>query len=224
MKVTMCRLATVAVLACATAAWAGPWANPAGAGDDFTYANGGDVNGLFGEPFVAGNTFFFANANFQVNASNGGQQTQSDMTFFDVMVNPGLFFSEMSVTAFGSYTVVGEGSYVDLDSGLSLTENVGLLRNWTGPLSTSPTFPVATPSSGIWSGQALVDVTFEFPSPADSIHVELSSLIDAVAGAIGSSEINVQYEDLTITFGIVPEPASLVLLGLGGLSLLRRRR
>ncbi len=201
----------------------GPWVSPSGAGDGFTYANGQDIKGLFGSPDVYGNTFYFTNANFHVQASNGGHATQSDVASFDIMVNPGLFFSTMTVQAFGSYSIVGEGSSVNLDSAIGLKENTGLERTWSGPLNTTPGFPI-TSGSGTWNGNALVDVTWVFPTPADSMHVELSCLIDAIAGAGGSSEINVQYEDLVISFGLIPEPASLLLLGLGGLGLLCRRR
>ena len=212
----------IGLMVCVPAALGGPWGSPGGNGDDFTYANGQDINGLFGSPVVDGNTFYFVGANFQIQASNGDHTTQEDTASFDVTVNSGLFFSTMTVHAFGSYSVVGEGSSVGLDSGIELAENAGLERIWSGPLNTTPGFPI-TSGSGTWSGDAMVDVTWEFPTPADSMHVELSCIIDALAGSVGSSQINVQYQDLAISFGVIPEPASVLLLGLGGLGLLRRR-
>ncbi len=212
----------IGLMVCAPSALGGPWESPGGNGDGFTYANGQDINGLFGSPVVYGNTFHFLYANFQVEAVDGGSASQSDTTSFDITVESGLFFSTMTVQAFGSYSIVGEGS-ADLNSGIELAENAGIMRNWSGPLNTTPAFPI-TSGSGGWSGDAMVDVTWEFPTPADSMHVELSCIIDAIAGDDGSSEINVQYENLVISFGVIPEPASLLLFGLGGLGLLRRRR
>lgn len=215
---------------------AGPWSQPNGASNSFTYANGGDINDHFGEPFLSASedTFYFINANFQVNASNGTTDQEDDTVSFDVFANPGLQFSLIRVTANGSYSATGPGeNEVDLSAMLALTE-LGANnqydggagddgRMWTGTLDTAPSFPKSNASGG-WSGLATVDITFEFPVPDDSLHVSMSNDVIAITGAGGSAEINVQYQDLKIELVVVPEPASLSLMGIGVLALLRRRR
>jgi len=216
---------SVALLAMGTgSAMAGTWATPNGASDSFSYANGQDINGFFGDPFVSADTFFYVGANFQVNASNGSSSSQGDVTSFDVTANPGLQFSLIRVTAFGSYAATGPGmNQVDMDANLSLTELGGAARTWNGPMITNPTFP-ASDASGGWSGLSNVDVTFEFPTPHDVLHVEMANDVFAITGESGSAELNVQFQDLKITFQLVPEPASLSLMAVGALALLRRRR
>jgi hypothetical protein len=221
----------------ATAAFAGAWAAPGGSSASFTYANGQDINGLFGEPFVdtANDTFYFVESAFQVNAANGSTDTQFDEVSLDVFANPGLTFSLMRVTANGSYNAGGGGSTneVDLQAMLNMTElgpnnaydggagDDG--RQFSGGLVTTPGFPKSN-EAGSWSGLANVDVTVEFPIPDDAIHVSISNNVIAITTAGGTAELDVQYSDLKIEFQLIPEPASLSLMAVGALALLRRRR
>ena len=230
MTATRCTRIAVAALAAVVLssmpALAGPW-GPTGPADNFTYSNGQDINGCFGTPIVSGDTFYFLESNFQVNAANGTTDTKDDTVSVDLLANQNMQFSSMQVTAFGSYSLIGDGSQVNLNAGLTMHENAGLERTWSGPLMTEPAFPIAfggaVPNSGAWNGSALIDVTYVFPLPSDNIHVSLSNMVLAIAGPAGTAELNVQYEDLAITFNLIPEPASLALLAVGAALLIRRR-
>jgi hypothetical protein len=238
--------AAVAMLS-AVPAVAGPWAQPGGAGQGFGYsqsfsfANGQDVNGLFGEPFLdsANDTFYFFESAFQVTSQNGGSSSQFDEVSLDVYANPGLTFSLMRVTANGSFNAGGGGASneVDLSAILSLTE-LGANdmydggggddgRDFSGDMvaitDDGGTFPKSN-DAGTWNGLATVDVTVVFPVPDDAIHVSMSNDVIAITTAGGTAEIDVQYQDLKIEFQLIPEPASLSLLAVGALALVRRRR
>ena len=223
--------AAVAMLMIASPAVAGPWTTPSGSTDffgnplDFTYSNGGDINGLFGDPLLVGNDFFFSTS-FTVNASNGATSQQSDTVSFDILANPGLMFSSIMVTAFGSFAITTDGS-VDVTADLTMLENPGagsLERSFTGSLATDVAFPITTPGNGVWNGTSAVDVEFVFPTPHNNIHIELFNDVISIAGPNGSATINMQIEDLMIGFTVVPEPATLTILCLGGALLIRRRR
>ncbi|MFQ5429536.1 MAG: PEP-CTERM sorting domain-containing protein [Phycisphaerae bacterium] len=216
--------AVVAALVIASPAFAAPWSIPSGTATNFSYSNGGDVNGLFGDPLVSGDSFFFFASNFQASAVNGGTDNVNDTVSFDVVANPGKQFSQMMVTAFGSYNVLGPNSSVDINATLQMVENAGLLRTF-GPanLVTNPPFPV-TSGNNSWNGQADIDVSFVFPSPSPDIHISLSTVLDAIAGIGGSAEGNLQFQSLEIQLITIPEPASLALVALGGIALIARRR
>jgi hypothetical protein len=225
LKTVACGLAVAAMGLFATSALAAAWGTASGDAGDFTYSNGQDINGFFGEPWIPGdNTFYYVSANFQVSSANGapGFAQQSDTTSFDAVADPGLQFSLIRVTAFGSYAVTGNGASVDLDAGLGISENGGMGRNWAGPLTTTPGFPV-TAGSGDWSGLSVVDITFELPVPYNSIHVAMANDVVAISVPGSSATINVQFQDLKIEFEVIPEPGTLALLALGGLALLRRK-
>ena len=203
-----------------------------GSADEFTYSNGHDDNGHFGVPIVDGNSFYFM-TDFLVNSQDGEavpgyEEAQSDTVYFNVQANPDRQFSFLRVYAFGDYSVTGDDTNsVEASASLSITETGGLGRNWAGPLATSPTFPVdgddPTPD-GPWTGGVTVDFSFTLPIPHDNINVALSTDVITITTEGGSATINAQFDELEIKFLTIPEPASLSLLAVGGVALLRRRR
>lgn len=215
-------VALLAALGTTTPAWAGAWSTPSGDAGDFTYSNGGDLNGNFGNPFVFPNQFVFSTS-FSVLASGGSSDSMGDTVSFDAVADPGLLFSGVTVTALGSYAVTGDGS-VDLETTLSMTENGGLARTFDDDLNTDVAFP-ATSGQGTWNGNAVVSVTTAFPTPHNDIHFELSTALEALSGAGGSAQLNVQFESLVIELSVIPEPTSLSLVAVAaGMLLIRRRR
>ena len=206
--------AVVAAMMLAAPAMAGPWSNPTGTADNF------------GDPFVSGDTFIFNGSNWQANAPAGtGLVSVDDTLSVHVRAKPLRQFDFLRVYVFGSYAVTGDTSnYVDAFGEMSATETGGLLRNWTGPLVTSPAMPVEGADSGIWDAGATLDFDLVLPTPDDELDITLSQTILAFSTESGSAEINVQFEQLWLEFVVIPEPSSLALLAVGGLALLRRRR
>lgn len=213
-------------------AMAGAWTIPGGSTDSlgndlsFTYSNGGDVNGLFGDPFIFNDAFFFTTA-FSVLADDSGPNAaQGDALSVDILADPGLLFGSVSVSASGSFSIISDGE-VDVSANLSMSENDGLTRTFgPEPLITTPvTFPISTPGSGNFTGDAMVDVEMVFPTPSNDINITLTNDILAISGPGGSAEVNIQFQDLSLTFNLIPEPSSMILMAMGsGVLLLSRRR
>ncbi|MCP4589567.1 MAG: PEP-CTERM sorting domain-containing protein [bacterium] len=232
-RVAVLGAVVVALSLGATSAWAGAWTTSSGNADGFSYSGGGDLNGLFGDPFVFGGSFFFTQSDFHVQSVDGGPTTlpeaQSDTMSVDVLADAGLTFSLIRVTAHGSYAVTEGGASADIDAGLAISENGTVFpnpgpRSWNGPLVTQPVFPVSTADSGTWNGLSTVDISFILPAPHSSLNLSLSNDLLTISTVGSSAEINMTFEDIEIQLEVIPEPATFGLMAMGGLALLRRRR
>ena len=101
-----------AIMLTTSPAFGGAWAIPSGNTDSlggdlsFSYSNGGDINGLFNDPFIFGDAFFFTTS-FTAGAANGASASQADTLSVDILADPGLKFGSVSVQASGSYSIDG---------------------------------------------------------------------------------------------------------------------
>ncbi|MFQ5422780.1 MAG: PEP-CTERM sorting domain-containing protein [Phycisphaerae bacterium] len=229
----VCAVAVAAVLVGATVASATPWTVPAGVAQDFDYSGGGDLNGLYGDPLVAGNSIFFPSTSLSLNVqggAGGASANVNDTVSFDMQVHTGFQLSFVTITAFGQYNLTGVGSQSNVTTDYQVVENAGLQRTFSVGLTTTPvSFPLTvTPGSGdlagSWDGLAEADISFVLPSADSNLHVSLATALDALAAAGGTADINATFQSIQFQFFFVPEPASLAMLGVGGLALLLRRR
>ena len=227
-------IATIA-LGSTQSVMAAAWTNAAGVAPSghFTWSNGGDVNGFFGSPTVTlTDRFVFNVGGFGVNdpAGDASSTVQTDTVSWDLDMSPGFQLTGMEVRVRGSYLVNGVGSYVDVQGTLSITEFAAQgmnpnPRNWNAPivLATPGPAPI-TSGQGLYSGVSTIDISFEFPAPDDQLHISFANLLEAFAVAGGNASVNQQFQNFELEVMLIPEPATLSLLGLGAAALIRRRR
>jgi|GEM_PF-4632024 len=222
------------------------------AGDDITLGNGSvGIMVMSGGAASTGDDFF-VNANSSL-TMNGGTLNVGDRLITDanggIVVNGGDIVADDDFYFFGSSQIaVNSGSMIVKDKmrlddpNAKVTVNGGLLRSQefgfcsTSDCSTSYVLngTLEINGSGIYQSQAPVDAS----SPVSQLSVAMAQALIA-DGTITTSEaaplhLGVQSvivpdffgnTDLTFTqISIVPEPGSLLLLGLGGLGLLLRRK
>ncbi len=226
LKVVVFAALCIALVGRASVSHAGSWSIPAGQADHFSYSNGGDLNGLFGDPVISGDSFFFPGIDFVATAADGSTDLQMDTVSFDVVANPGLRFGLMRVTLWGDYAVSGDPLFqsADVDALLTWDENVPPQRHWEGPAFTTPTMPVHG-GAGEWSGLAVIDPSF-LGQEVSSLHVEFGVEMMVVSAPGGTSEIRLLTppEGFDLTFTLIPEPTSFSFFGVGILVVGRRLR
>ncbi len=223
-NIVFCGVLAIAFLSVGAAPVSAGWG---GTAQDFTYFNGGDLYGKFGEPFAVGNKLVFTDVIFQANAQDGGHDQDGDTVSWDIQCNPGWKLTAVGIWAFGSFAMIGEGSHVAVDLQLSVTELEGLNRTWTD-LDTQywpGAFPLYYPQyvQGAWYGISEMDLSSALPEPAELLHIDMTSILDAWAAAGGGAQINTQGQDIEFEFFFIPEPGTLALLALGVLAFAGRR-
>ncbi len=221
--------ALAAVFCCAVPVQAGLWSVPAGAAQDFTYANGQDEHGFFGEPIILGNKLIFTPSPFVAHAESDNSSLRHDTVSFDLLIKPNRRLDGIgSITMQGFYSAEGQDSLVDAWSEYSVDELGGSGRHFAAGMVTSPVaFPLAadvTAISGSWSGE----VNMQAPGPANPfhqlLHIEFSTTVmaDAVVGGNATVSQILPQVEFDFAFTLIPEPGSVPLIVLGCVFVMRR--
>jgi len=200
-----------------------PWSTPNGSTTDFDWVNGFSDNGLFGDPTVIGSTFVFTPNSFKATSLNGVAASVSDRLQFDLIIKNSKVLTNFTVNEIGDFQITGTGQVQA--GGLLLLTNLNTGVPLASSLTTTPGSPMVGPTAGAlqWSGFASVT-----PLPANGwtkVRVVLNNILDAASGPNSTATIEKKFASgaIEITF-IIPEPASLSLVGLAGMLLIRRRK
>ncbi len=235
--------AMIAVLASASLAQAQipfssatvPGYNAAAAG--FTYS--GTAFGAFGAPInVATNGTFtsltFSNAAF-FTSTTGNPSATGDLEI-DLVMQPGITVGGVIVALSGNWQVSGEGATADIGASWTATDmdfNIPVsaqTQNNPGFVNSAGVdFPIVFgqgPASGSFTGFAATPIGGLFAG--DNIRIDLNAFAESLVAPGGapdaSAQANLLASALTIDVFLIPEPATISLLGLGAVALIRRRR
>ena len=216
------------VLSVAGAAHAGagvPWTNSAGTASFFSWANGANATGLFGDPtLIGGTTFQFFPTNFVATSSNGGSSNAFDTMSVDLTADAGFQFDSIVINEGGSYAVNGPTGGSVSATGLVEVDEIGGIRTTSSSIAYSPSFPVNS-GTGAWSGSTFIDLlALSGGVPFTQIHLEFTNDLIAVSVAGSTATIAKTFVGLPIAITIIPTPGTLMLLAGGGLLAARRRR
>lgn len=222
--VLLAAIAITIATSSALAAPAMPWSTPSGSATDFTYTGGGDDNGLFGEPLIVGNSFFFFPSNFR--AESDGDQNVNDRMEVNIHANLGFDITGVVIQELGDYQITGTGE-VSVSGTLQLV-NLDIpfppqVRQ-APLLITQGTAGVinGTDLNGPWDGSANQDLSGESIA-WDNFSLVLTNELVATATS-GVSSIEKTFTGGAVVVTVVPEPASMTLLLLGAASVVARRR
>lgn len=214
----------LAVAFTSTSTFAAAWLQPNGATANYIYSNGGDDNGLFGQPIVLPEGLAFNPAGFVAQSTGGstGPQSQKNDRMYVTLgsATQAKTITGVALGELGDYSIFNGGgvkAWAYLIVRVLDADWVGN-RVFTANLAGNPVMPVTTAGNaeGGWSGNAIVTL----PSAAKSVQVVLNNVLQAYSNPNGTALI--EKKDVGITITLFPEPTSL--LALSGLSMLAVRR
>jgi len=180
---------------------------------------------LYGAPSAgAGNVMTFPMPSFTASASDDASDITAGAVEFTFDADPGELIATMSIFESGAYTVTDGGSvsaagtltvrYFDdlTQQFITLADPIHMVVSPGGIPAPGVLFPVDGPGSGDWLGAALIDFA--------ALGIETSSVIVAmdntlIASATAGNSATISKDALTVNTTIIPEPASLMLMGLG---------
>ena len=199
------------------------WDNPSGSATNFNWANGGSDVNLFGSPtLVGGNTLVFSPSNFRAESSDGDSCSISDILSFELIAHPGLSFQGISITEYCDYQIIGNG-LVNISGSLSV-ENPASNNILSDSLVSNPGMPLV--GSGYVDDSSVTTAQVNINQPDwTSINVTLQNDLLAITYANGSvAWIQKKALGTSIAIQIIPEPATIALLGIGSLTFIRRKK
>lgn len=177
------------------------WLPSTGTSGLVSYTNGQDVNDHFSNPVTGEEKFVFASPTQFVATSPAGPAVVTDTLSFDASVPGGYQITQVSAQISGDYSLSGSPASVIYTATLVLGGGT-----YTVPILFSPISPV-TSGDGDFSGTASIVL----PPGISAISVALTGTLQANA-TTGSTSL-VQIKNAQVSFTVIPEPASLGLIG-----------
>jgi len=198
-------------------------------GTDFTYSNvsevttsSGDPEPLYGAPTVTGNTLDF-NPDLYAFAADAPPPDNTNSTLsFTYASNTAAPLPYLAIYEDGDYLFSGTTAAGELVTATIFVQirdvNTNTLLT-SASTSFSEIYDSPNVEAGFWSLNLFIDLT---PYNRTAVRVTINNLL--TASASGGSTAFIQKKDFQIDPEVIPEPASVALLGLGVLVMASRRR
>jgi len=197
------------------------WTNKDGSAGFFDWYNGGSDKGLFGNPtLVGGNTFLFIPSNFRAQSANGVPAIKTDRLEFGLLAHQGYTITGIQITEYGDYGILTSGK-VSV-SGTMYVTNLDAFMVRSNSFVSTPASPISS-GQGSWTASLGVnDIDWT------NLKIVLNNNLMAISSIGSTSFIEKKIVGGAVAIELfgqgseIPEPATICLLGLGALSLIRR--
>lgn len=210
----------------ASVAYPGPVVVQDGVYDSIVETSITDTPPLYGAPSAgAGNSITFQTTGFSASVVGDNADITAGALEFTFDADPGMTISTLSLFETGTYAITGKGGVM---AGGALTvryldeltqQLVTLIEPILTTVPPAGDFPITAAGAGTWFGSALIDL--------QALGIQTSHLIVAldnalIASACSCGAATISKDSMTLNVTVVPEPASLALMGAGLLLIARR--
>ncbi|MGC9454573.1 MAG: PEP-CTERM sorting domain-containing protein [Phycisphaerae bacterium] len=179
-----------------------------------------DSQALFGTPSVSSNSLVFMPASNDSTASNGGTDETIGVLSMTVNAKGDQEIRGVQILELGSVAISGQTTNATYASYANDLEVIVSGTSYTD--SVADTFYTSVP---MWDGSTYVDLYGMGIRGVTSVSLSFTSALATESESGTTSHIEASLLEKEIMVGvIIPEPATLALLGIGGLAVLIRRR
>jgi hypothetical protein len=198
-------------------------------GTNVTYQYEDTLMGLYGQPFLSGDSLVFTPTNFKAESSNGQEVVQTGSTInVRVYANSNYTFSAFNLTELGDYALIGNDAQVavggqirafDLaNAGSQLTDSITV----TAPLTVTTT--LANYQTTNWQANAAIAVPTNW---SNGVNLTIENILLASTSQAGSlAFVEKKFVGNSVVITPVPEAETyaMMLAGLGLIGFMVGRR
>jgi hypothetical protein len=194
-------------------------------GTDVKFEYDDALMGLFGMPSVSGNTLYFTPTGFDA-LSVGGMGGGFDFTNQTINVkvtvlNPMKYIDDVRLNEQGDYLLLGSGAAVYVGGQIRVFDVANPIASMTDSIMPTSSMSTTGFPTRNWSAGAMVDAA-SFMAKTVNVTIENILVATSVPGSLGFVEK--KFAALTVTAVPEPETYAMMLVGLGLIGLMAKRR
>ena len=201
----------------------------------------GDPEPLFGQPLGNSDSLLFFPENFLATSSGGGiDSTGSHLQLWIMGNGPLDTIDTVRIDEYGDFTLGGFGGTAATGAQTSMSGFLTVTETIDGPITPvvigfvgDKTYPNGPPSNlwglpgdlgtFLWDDVTVIDVASVVPN-ATKAHLSIDNDLFAASEASTFATVQKKFSEAPgVIINVIPEPATMGLLALGGLAILRRR-